>query len=72
MVAGISGATPGSGAAVGVDDNDGRLKLLQAPNKSVNAEAAARLATFRALHVPIIAFPRTFPGRTHPAAKRKT
>jgi hypothetical protein len=31
MVAGTSGATPGSGATEGDDDNDGRLKLPHAP-----------------------------------------
>jgi hypothetical protein len=58
MVAGISGATPGSGAAVGDDDNDGRLKLPHAPRNSVNAEAIPRLATPRALRDLTMVFPR--------------
>jgi hypothetical protein len=48
MVAGISGAKPGSGAAVGADENDGRLMLPHAPKNIVNAEAIPRLPTARA------------------------
>jgi hypothetical protein len=61
MVAGISGATPGSAAGGGVDDeeNDGRLKLLHAPRNSVNAEAIPRLATVRTQPDLTMAFPRT-------------
>jgi hypothetical protein len=60
MVAGISGATPGStGAGAELDDIEGRLMLLHAPRKIVSAEAIARLATLRALLDPIIASPRT-------------
>jgi hypothetical protein len=59
MVAGISGAKPGSGAAVGVDDdNDGRLKLPQAPRNIVSAEAIPRLATVRALIDLTMTFPQ--------------
>jgi hypothetical protein len=59
MVAGISGATPGSGVAVGEEDeNDGRLMLLHAPRNIVNAEAIPRLATPRALRDLTMAFPR--------------
>jgi hypothetical protein len=73
MVAGISGATPGSGGALGPDDDsDGRLMLLHAPRNIVSAEAIARLATTRALPDPIIAFPPSIFGRTRPAANRKT
>jgi hypothetical protein len=51
MLAGISGASAGSGAAAGADDdeNDGRLKLPHPPTNSVSAEATPRLATARAL-----------------------
>src|SRR5450759_2152916 len=58
MVAGISGAASGSGAAVGADDNDGRLKLPQAPRNIVSAEAIPRLATVRTLTNLTMAFPR--------------
>jgi hypothetical protein len=58
MVAGMSGATPGSGAAVGVDDEkDGRLILPHAPSNSASAEAIPRLATVRALSDLTMAFP---------------
>ena len=50
MVAGISGPTPGSGAGSDDDDSDGRLMLPQPPSNIVSTEAAARLATARALH----------------------
>jgi hypothetical protein len=72
MLAGISGATPGSGGTSGLDVSDGRLKLLHAPRNIVSADAIARLATTRALPDPIIAFPRAISGRTRPAANRKT
>jgi hypothetical protein len=58
MVAGISGATPGSGAGSGDDDKDGRLKLPQAPRNNASAEAIPRLATVRALIDLNMAFPR--------------
>jgi hypothetical protein len=49
MVAGISGATPGSGAGGGDDDeNDGKLMLPHPPRNIVSAEAIARLLTARA------------------------
>jgi hypothetical protein len=58
MVAGISGATPGStGSGEELDDSDGRLMLLHAPKNTVSAEATARLATLRALPDPIIGIP---------------
>jgi hypothetical protein len=60
MVAGISGATPGSASGDGLDDNDGSV-LLQAPRKIVSADAVAKLATVRALRKLIIAFPRAIP-----------
>jgi hypothetical protein len=59
MVAGMSGATPGSGGGAELDDSDGRLMLLHAPRSIVSAEAIARLATTRAVPDPIIAFPQT-------------
>jgi hypothetical protein len=59
MVAGISGATPGSASGAGLDDIDGRLMLLHPASKAVSADAIARLATVRALRELIIAFPRT-------------
>src|ERR1700738_5421419 len=49
IVAGISGATPGSGAGEGLDENDGRLMLPHAPRNIVSAEAIPRLATPRTL-----------------------
>jgi hypothetical protein len=59
MLAGISGATPGSGAGVGDDDeNDGRLKLPQAPRNKLSAEAIPRLATVRTLSDLTMASPR--------------
>ena len=58
MVAGISGATPGSASGAELDDSDGRLMLLHAASKIVSADAIARLATVRALRELIIAFPR--------------
>jgi hypothetical protein len=57
MVAGISGAGAGSGAAVG--PNDGRLTPPQAPSSSASAEAIPRLATARALHELTMAFPQS-------------
>jgi hypothetical protein len=59
MLAGISGATPGStGSGEELDDSGGRLKLLHPAKIIVSADAIARLATLRALPDPIIAFPR--------------
>ena len=70
MVAGISGATPGStGSGDELDDSDGRLMLPHAARKTVSAEAIARLATVRALTDLIIAFPRPIPGRTVPCSQ---
>ena len=67
MVAGISGATPGSaGSGAVFDDSDGRLMLPHAPRNIVSAEAIARLATVRALPDLIIAFPRAI-SRPHPS-----
>jgi hypothetical protein len=57
MVAGISGATPGSGSAVGDDDNEGRLMLPHAPRNIVSAEATPKLATARALGNLTMVFP---------------
>src|SRR4029077_12530277 len=69
MVAGISGATPGSGSELG--DSEGRFVLPHAPRKTVSAEAITRLATVRALSDVIIAFPRAV-SRPYPStAKRK-
>jgi hypothetical protein len=75
MVAGISGASPGSVGGAELDDSDGRLMLLHAASKTVSADAIARLATVRALRELIIAFPRAIPwqilGRSRQAANRK-
>jgi hypothetical protein len=71
MVAGISGATPGSVAGSGDDDSDGRLKLPQAPRNNASAEAIPRLATVRALIDLNMASPEKIRGRTRPAAKLK-
>jgi hypothetical protein len=61
MVAGISGASPGSVAGAELDDSDGRLMLLHAASKVVSADAIARLAIVRALRELIIVFPRAIP-----------
>src|SRR3569623_1411002 len=75
MVAGISGASPGSvGGAL--DDVDKLMPPPHAPSKAVSADAAASLATVRALRELIIAFPCAILwqilGRSRPAANRKT
>src|SRR3954454_19032161 len=72
MVAGMSGATPGSGGGGELDVSDGRLMLLHAPRNIVSAEAIARLATTRTVPDPIIASPQASFGRSRPAANRKT
>jgi len=72
MLAGISGATPGSASGAGLDDNDGSV-LLHAPRKIVSAAAIARPATGRALRELIIVFPRAIPLAApvkQPSAKR--
>src|SRR5437899_9121157 len=61
MVAGISGATPGSASGAELDDSDGRLMLLHAASEIVSADAIARLAIVRALRELIIVFPRAIP-----------
>src|SRR5256885_3327879 len=73
MVAGISGATPGSGATVGLED-DPKLKpvVSQPPRKIVSAETIAKLAAGRALRDLFMASPEQTPGRSRPAANRKT
>jgi hypothetical protein len=71
MVAGISGASPGSVAGAELDDNDGSV-LLQPPRKIVSADAVARLASVRALRELIIVFPRANPSAApvkQPSAK---
>src|SRR5216683_449005 len=55
MVAGISGATPGSRDAEG--EEPVKLMPLQAPRHIASAEATDRLATVRALSKLIIGFP---------------
>jgi hypothetical protein len=72
MLAGISGATPGSGAAVGDEEKLGRLTLPHAPRNIVSAVAIPRLATVRALRDLTMYSPEQIRGRTRPAAKRKT
>jgi hypothetical protein len=72
MLAGISGATPGSASGAGLDDNDGSV-LLHAPKKIVSAAAIARPATVRALRELIIVFPRAIPlaaPAKQPSSKR--
>ena len=54
-----SGATPGSGADEGDDENDGRLMLPHAPRNIASADAIPRLATPRTLRKLTIASPRT-------------
>ncbi|WFU20793.1 hypothetical protein [Bradyrhizobium sp. CB3481] len=54
-----------------MDDSEGKLMLPHAASKTVSADAAARLATVRALRELIIAFPRQFLGRSRQAANRK-
>jgi hypothetical protein len=59
--------------AVGVDeDSEGRLKLLQAPRKTVSAETTERLATVRDRPELTMAFPRTRSWPLPSAAKLKT
>src|SRR5713226_6667903 len=72
MVAGMSGATPGSGATGADDDPKLNPVVSQPPKKTVSAATIARLATGRALHDLIMASPEQIPGRTRHAAKRKT
>jgi hypothetical protein len=72
MVAGMSGATCGSGAGVGPDEKDGRLMLPQAPRNTASVEAIPRLRIVRDLLELIMAFPRTKFRPHPPAAKRKS
>jgi hypothetical protein len=75
MVAGTSGATPGSGGGVGDDENDGRLMLLHAPKNIVSVDAIPRLATVRTLRDLTMVFPRAkFVAAPvpQPSAKRKS
>jgi hypothetical protein len=74
MVAGMSGATAGSGGAEGPDEKDGRLTPLHAPTNTANAEAIPRLTTVRVLLDLIMASPQKRKSLTAsvPAAKRKT
>jgi hypothetical protein len=48
MVAGMSGATAGSGGAVGPDEKEGRLMPLHAARNAASAEAIPRLNILRA------------------------
>jgi len=59
MVAGISGATPGSGATVD-DEEPNMLKFVvsQPASKTASVEMMARLATGRALPDLIMGIPR--------------
>src|SRR5882672_9972937 len=63
----MSGATPGSGAAVGPDEKEGRLMLPQAARNTARAEAAPRLTTVRTLRDLIMASPRTKIPWPHPS-----
>src|ERR1043166_206825 len=56
MLAGMSGATAGSGGALGPDENDGRLMLPHAPRNTAMAEAIPRLRTARVLFELIMTF----------------
>jgi hypothetical protein len=47
-VAGIAGATPGSGGGAEDEENEGMLTLPHAPRNIVSAQAIPRLATARA------------------------
>ena len=61
MVAGTSGAMPGSGAGGGDDEEKlGRLMLLQPARNIVTAAAIPRLATLRILLDLIMASPEQF------------
>jgi hypothetical protein len=59
MLAGISGAVPGSASGAGWDDeNDGRLMPPpHAPSSNARQDMAARLAALRARAELIMAFP---------------
>jgi hypothetical protein len=73
MDEGISGSTPGSVAAGGDDeDNEGRLKLLQAPRNTVSAATTERLLAVRDQRKLIMVFPRTRSWPLPSAAKLKT
>jgi hypothetical protein len=73
IVAGTSGTAGGSGAAEGADEeeNEGRLKLPQAPKDIASAAAIPSLPAARALGDLIMAFPRTIRGRTPPQPSAK-
>jgi hypothetical protein len=66
MVAGTSGATPGSGGADDEDDKDGRLMPPQPARHIVSAEAIARLEIARTLHKVNMASPEQN-SRPHPS-----
>src|SRR5205085_9798320 len=69
----MSGATAGSGGALGPDENDGRLMLPHAPRNTAMADAIPRLRTARVLFELIMTFSPNQTLRPHPsAAKRKT
>jgi hypothetical protein len=58
MVAGMSGATGGSGGAEGPDEKEGRLMLLHAPRNTAKPAAIPRLTTVRMLLELIMASPQ--------------
>src|SRR5262249_43444816 len=71
MVAGTSGATPGS--AAGVDElRLGRLMLPHPPRATVSDAITEKLAIVRAYPKLAMAFPRITFGRTRHTANRKT
>jgi hypothetical protein len=53
----MSGATAGSGGAVGPDEKEGRLMPLHAPRNTASAEAIPRLTTVRVALDLIMASP---------------
>jgi hypothetical protein len=58
MVAGMAGATPGSGGGADEEDeNEGILMLPHPPSNTVSAQAIPRLATARAPSDLIMASP---------------
>jgi hypothetical protein len=57
MVAGMSGATAGSGGAEGPDEKEGRLMPLHAPRNTAKPAAIQRLTAARVLLELIMASP---------------
>src|ERR1041384_8303608 len=66
MLAGMSGATAGSGGALGADENDGKLMLPHAPKNAPIDKTIPRLRMVRVLFELIMAFSPNQTLRPHP------